>query len=145
MDRREFLEALAIAGAAGFPLAPGRALAAQGDDLYDVPRFGNVSLLHITDCHAQLRPVYFREPGVNLGAGPGRGKPPHLVGKHFLRAYGIEGATRDAHAFTYLDFNALAKLYGRMGGFAHIATLVKRLKASRPGSLLLDGGDTWQG
>jgi sulfur-oxidizing protein SoxB len=145
MDRREFLEALAIAGAAGFPLAPGRALAAQGDDLYDVPRFGNVSLLHITDCHAQLRPVYFREPGVNLGLGAGRGKPPHLVGKQFLDAYGIKEATRDAHAFTYLDFNALAKLYGRMGGFAHIATLVKRLKASRPGSLLLDGGDTWQG
>jgi S-sulfosulfanyl-L-cysteine sulfohydrolase len=145
MDRREFLEALAIASAAGFPLAPGGALAAQGDDLYDVPRFGNVSLLHVTDCHAQLRPVYFREPGVNVGAGPGRGMPPHLVGKHFLRAYGIEAATRDAHAFTYLDFNELANLYGRMGGFAHIATLVRRLKASRPGSLLLDGGDTWQG
>jgi S-sulfosulfanyl-L-cysteine sulfohydrolase len=145
MDRREFLEALAIASAAGFPLAPGRALAAQGDDLYDVPRFGNVSLLHLTDCHAQLRPLHYREPGVNLGIAAGRGKPPHLVGKHFLHAYGIGDATREAHAFTDLEFSELAKLYGRMGGFAHIATLVKRLKASRPGSLLLDGGDTWQG
>src|ERR1700686_4844537 len=102
MDRREFLEALAIAGAAGFPLSPGRALAARGDDLYDVPRFGNVSLLHMTDCHAQLRPVHFREPDVNIGLGAARGKPPHLVGKHLLAANGIKAATREAHAFTYL-------------------------------------------
>ena len=145
MDRREFLEALAIAGAAGFPLSPGRALAARGDDLYDVARFGNVSLLHMTDCHAQLRPVHFREPSVNLGLGSARGRPPHLVGRHFLAAYGIKDATRESHAFTGLDFGALAKVYGKMGGFAHIATLVKRLRASRPGALLLDGGDTWQG
>ncbi|HEY9237536.1 MAG TPA: thiosulfohydrolase SoxB, partial [Burkholderiaceae bacterium] len=32
-----------------------------------------------------------------------------------------------------------------VGGFAHLATLVKRLRASRPNALLLDGGDTWQG
>jgi sulfur-oxidizing protein SoxB len=89
--------------------------------------------------------VYFREPDVNLGVGPGRGRAPHLVGRHFLESYGIKAASREAHALTYLDFSELAKRYGRMGGFAHIATLVKRLKASRPGALLLDGGDTWQG
>ena len=145
MDRREFLQALAIASAAGMPLGSGRALAAEGEDFYDVPRVGNVSLLHITDCHAQLLPVHFREPNVNLGAGPARGKPPHLVGKAFLAAYGIKDVTHDSHAFTYRDFTELARIYGRMGGFAHIATLVKRLKATRPGAILLDGGDTWQG
>ncbi|HEY4999732.1 MAG TPA: thiosulfohydrolase SoxB, partial [Usitatibacter sp.] len=145
MDRREFLQALAIASAAGLPLGSRKALAAEGDDFYDVPRFGNVSMLHMTDCHAQLRPVYFREPNVNLGIGSALGKAPHLVGKHFLAAYGIKDVTHDSHAFTYRDFAELAGIYGRMGGFAHIATLVKRLKAARPGALLLDGGDTWQG
>ncbi|MGZ5046208.1 MAG: thiosulfohydrolase SoxB [Usitatibacter sp.] len=145
MDRREFLEALVIASAAGLPLASPRAIAAQGEGLYDLERFGNVSLLHMTDCHAQLLPVSFREPNVNLGAGPARGRPPHLVGRGFLSAYGIKEGSREAHAFTYRQFPELARKYGRMGGFAHLATLVKRLKASRPGALLLDGGDTWQG
>jgi S-sulfosulfanyl-L-cysteine sulfohydrolase len=145
LDRREFLQALAIAGAAGLPIASRRALAADGDALYDIPRFGNVSLLHMTDSHAQLLPVHFREPSANLGIGNAAGTPPHLVGENFLRAYGIKSGTREAHAFTYLDFERLAQTYGRLGGFAHIATLVKRLRASRPGALLLDGGDTWQG
>ncbi len=145
MDRREFLEALAIGAAAGLPLASRGALAGDGDALYDVPRLGNVSLLHFTDCHAQLRPVHFREPDVNLGVAAAAGKPPHLVGEAFLKAYGIAPGSREAHAFTYLDFVRAAAAYGRLGGFAHLATLVKRLRASRPGALLLDGGDTWQG
>ena len=105
-----------------------------------MPRFGNVSLLHITDVHAQLLPTYFREPSVNLG----NGAPPHLVGKEFLRHYGIKNPLL-AHAFTHLDFEAAARRYGKVGGYAHLATLVKRLRASRPQALLLDGGDSWQG
>jgi len=145
MDRREFLEALAVAAASGLALGSRAALAADGDGLYDIPRFGSVSLLHMTDCHAQLRPVYFREPNVNLGVGPAQGRPPHRVGEQLLEAYGIAPRTREAHAFTHLDFVEAARTYGTLGGFAHLATLVKRLKASRPGALLLDGGDTWQG
>lgn len=143
MQRREFLQVLAAAAACGFQLD---AFAAAGrDKFYDLPRFGNVSLLHITDTHAQLLPIYFREPAVNLGVGEAAGRPPHLVGEHLLRHFGIAPNTREAHAFTYLDFAEAARRYGRVGGFAHLATLVKQLKASRPGALLLDGGDTWQG
>ena len=145
MDRREFLQALAIGAAAGLPMGSRHALAAGLDEFYDIPRFGNVSLLHMTDCHAQLTPVHFREPSVNIGVGAAAGKPPHLVGRHFINAYGIKHATREVHAFTYLDFTEMARVYGKMGGFAHLATLVKGLKGSRPGALLLDGGDTWQG
>jgi sulfur-oxidizing protein SoxB len=112
---------------------------------YELPKFGNVHLLHFTDCHAQLMPIYFREPNVNLGIGSQDGKVPHLVGEYLLKAYGIKPGTRDAHAFTYLDFAAAAKTYGKVGGFAHLTTLIKQVKESRPGALLLDGGDTWQG
>lgn len=147
MHRREFLQLLAMASAAGLPIASRDALAASqpATAMYDVPRFGNVHLLHFTDCHAQLLPVHFREPSVNLGVGDAKGQPPHLVGEHLLKHFGIAPRTADAHAFTYLDFTEAAKVYGRVGGFAHLATLVKRLKAGRPGALLLDGGDTWQG
>ncbi|WP_455284769.1 thiosulfohydrolase SoxB [Cupriavidus necator] len=146
MNRREFLQVLAIAGAGGMTFPHQDAYAAQAADaMYDLPRFGNVHLLHFTDCHAQLRPVYFREPDVNLGIGDYAGKPPHLVGDALLRHYGIRPGTPQAHAFTCLDFNEAARRYGKVGGFAHLATLVKRLKAGRPGALLLDGGDTWQG
>ncbi|PZX23415.1 putative periplasmic 5'-nucleotidase, putative soxB homolog [Cupriavidus phytorum] len=146
MNRREFLQVLAIAGAGGMTFPHQDAHAAQAAEaMYDLPRFGNVHLLHFTDCHAQLRPVYFREPNVNLGIGDYAGKPPHLVGEALLRHYGIRPGTPQAHAFTYLDFNEAARRYGKVGGFAHLATLVKRLKAGRPGALLLDGGDTWQG
>ena len=145
MDRRSFLEALAAAAAAGLPLASCAALSGDARAVYDFPAFGNVSLLHMTDCHAQLLPLHIREPDVNLGIGAARGRPPHLVGEHFLRAYGYSPRTREAHAFTHLDFAQAARVYGRMGGFAHLATLVKELRASRPGALLLDGGDTWQG
>ena len=147
MQRREFLNVLAAAAVAGFPLSP-RAAEAQGSRaaaMYDVAPFGNVSLLHFTDCHAQLLPIYFREPSVNLGVGDFAGKPPHLVGEALLRHFGIKPGTIDAHAFTSLDFAAAARTYGKVGGFAHLATLVRRLRASRPNALLLDGGDTWQG
>jgi sulfur-oxidizing protein SoxB len=146
MNRREFLQVLAIASAGGMTFPHQDARAAQAaESMYDLPRFGNVHLLHFTDCHAQLRPVYFREPDVNLGIGDYAGKPPHLVGEALLRHYGVRPGTAQAHAFTYLDFNEAARRYGKVGGFAHLATLVKRLKAGRPGALLLEGGDSWQG
>ena len=147
ISKREFLQVLAAASVAG--LALGRhaqadaATAEQG--LYDLPPFGNVSLLHMTDCHAQLLPIHFREPSVNLGMGSMQGQLPHLVGEQLLKAAGVRPGTPQAHAFTHLDFDQAARRYGKLGGFAHLATLVKRLKASRPGALLLDGGDTWQG
>ena len=149
MNRREFLQILAAASAAGFALDARELLAAQGgprvDGLYDLPRYGNVHFLHFTDCHAQLLPIHFREPSMNLGVGGARGRPPHLVGEHLLKAFRIKPKSLEAHAFSYLDFAEAAKAYGKVGGFAHLATLVNRLRASRPGALLLDGGDTWQG
>jgi sulfur-oxidizing protein SoxB len=152
LSRREFLRLLAIASAAGFNL-PGcdsgggstKTASAAPADPYELPPFGNVSLLHYTDCHAQLLPVYYREPSINLGVAGMEGKPPHLVGEKFLAYYGIAPGTRDAHAFTYLDFVAAAHKYGKTGGFAHLSTLVQKIRAQRPGALLLDGGDTWQG
>ncbi len=143
ISRREFLQVLAAAAAAGFAM-PG-VVSAAGRDPYDVPRFGNISFLHYTDCHAQLLPVWFREPNINLGVAGMYGQAPHLVGEHFLKHYGIRPGTMEAHAFTYLNFTEAAQRFGKVGGFAHLATLVKRLRASRPGALMLDGGDTWQG
>jgi sulfur-oxidizing protein SoxB len=147
LSKRDFLQVMAAAGAAGMALGrhadADAATAEQG--LYDLPPFGNVCLLHMTDCHAQLRPVYFREPSVNLGLGNMQGRWPHLVGEHLLKAAGVRPGSAMAHACTHLGFEQAARRYGKVGGFAHLATLVKRLKASRPGALLLDGGDTWQG
>jgi sulfur-oxidizing protein SoxB len=143
LNRREFLGTLAAAAACGAPLNASRAQVAQS--LYELPRFGNVHLLHFTDCHAQLLPAHFREPSVNIGVGKAAGRLPHLVGEHLLRHAGIAPGSREAHAFTSLDFAAAARRYGKVGGFAHLATLIKQLRASRPGALLLDGGDTWQG
>jgi sulfur-oxidizing protein SoxB len=128
LRRREFLKALAAASACGAALRPGATQAQAADELYDLARFGNVSLLHFTDTHGQLLPIYFREP----------------TGKAFLDRDGIK-STRLAHALSNVEFEALAKRYGKMGGFAHLATLVKRVRASRPHALLLDGGDSWQG
>jgi sulfur-oxidizing protein SoxB len=104
-----------------------------------------VTLLHFTDTHAQLLPTYFREPDTNIGVGAQRGKPPHLLGDAFLRHYGIAKGTPLAHAYTYLDFAEAAERYGKLGGFAHLMTLVKLLRLQRPDALLLDGGDSWQG
>jgi len=143
VNRREFLQGLAAAAACGAPLGAPRAQVT--DALYEVPRFGNVHLLHLTDTHAQLLPTYFREPSANLGVGQARGRLPHLVGEHLLKHAGIAPGTPGAHAFTCLDFERAARRYGTMGGFAHLATLIQRLRASRPNALLLDGGDSWQG
>jgi sulfur-oxidizing protein SoxB len=146
MNRREFLQLLAVAAASGMVLDSKSALAGNAPaNFYDVPRHGNVSFLHFTDCHAQLMPVWFREPNVNIGVGSAVGRPPHLVGQHLLKHYGIKPGSAEAHAFTYLDFAEAAKVYGKVGGFAHLKTLVDKLRAQRPGALLLDGGDTWQG
>jgi S-sulfosulfanyl-L-cysteine sulfohydrolase len=147
LSKREFLQVLGAAGVVGMSLArhaEADAATAQAA-LYDLPRFGNVSLLHMTDCHAQLMPIRFREPSVNLGFGSMQGQLPHLVGEHLLKAAGVRPGTAPAHAYTYLDFERASRRYGKVGGFAHLSTLVKMMKASRPGALLLDGGDTWQG
>jgi S-sulfosulfanyl-L-cysteine sulfohydrolase len=143
ISRREFVQLLSAASAAGLPLA------VQADkaenSFYDLSRYGNVHLLHMTDCHAQLLPIHYREPNVNLGVGAQQGHLPHLVGEALLKASNIARSSAMAHAFTHLDFERAAYRFGKVGGFAHIATLVKRLKAERPGALLLDGGDSWQG
>ncbi len=110
-------------------MRPRTSAAQAAGELYDVRPFGNVPLLHITDTHAQLLPVYFREP----------------FGKSFLQKNGIQPGTMQAYAFTNVEFEALARRYGKVGGFAHLATLIKRLRAARPHALLLDGGDSWQG
>lgn len=147
LSKRDFLQVLGAASVAGMALGrQAEADAATAEEgLYDIPRFGQVSLLHMTDCHAQLLPIRFREPSVNLGVAGMAGQWPHRVGEHFLQGAGVRPGTALAHAYTFLDFERAARRYGKVGGFAHLATLVKRLKASRPGALLLDGGDTWQG
>ena len=161
MSRREFMQMLAVASAAGFNLAAcdSGSQSKQGavstptgakpqkapSNMYELPAFGNVSLMHYTDCHGQLLPIYFREPNINIGIAGMNGKPPHLVGEHFLKYYGIKPNTIEAHAFTYLNFTEAAQKYGAVGGFSHLATLVKSIRSQRPGSLLLDGGDTWGG
>ena len=150
LSKRDFLQVLAAASAAGMALgrhaqADAQTAGTAPGGLYDIAPFGQVSLLHMTDCHAQLKPIHFREPSVNMGVGAMKGQLPHLVGEHLLKAAGIKAGTPQAHAYTYLDFETAARRYGKVGGFSHLATLVKQLKASRPGALLLDGGDTWQG
>jgi S-sulfosulfanyl-L-cysteine sulfohydrolase len=148
IGRREFLQMLAVASAGGMALGQKEVLAgnmAAAQKLYELPKFGNVSFMHFTDCHAQLKPIYFREPSVNIGISEALGRPPHLVGENLLKYFKIAPGTPAAHAFTYLNFEQAAKTYGKVGGFAHLATLVKQVRASRPHALLLDGGDTWQG
>ncbi|MBL8325742.1 MAG: thiosulfohydrolase SoxB [Rubrivivax sp.] len=151
LSKREFMQVLAAGTVAGMGLArwADADAATAGEALYEAPPLGRgtgfASFLHMTDCHAQLLPIHFREPSVNLGVGPMAGHIPHLVGEHLLQRAGVAPGTPLAHAYTCLDFEAAARRYGKVGGFAHLATLVKRLKASRPGALLLDGGDTWQG
>ena len=147
LTRREFLQLLAVAAGHGLDLGSRTAFAASAiGNLYDLGKpAGNVALMHFTDCHAQLLPVYFREPDVNLGMHHAYGRPPHLVGEALLKHFSIAPGTPLAHAFTHLDFESAANTYGKVGGFAHLATLVKRIRAQRPGALLLDGGDNWQG
>lgn len=162
LNRREFIHLMGLAAAAGLVPACDSKSGSKGnggapstaggvlrkpEELYNVPKFGNVSIMHMTDCHAQLNPVYFREPNVNLGVGPAFGKPPHIVGDAMLKHYGIAPGSIEAHAFTYLDFEQAARTFGKVGGFAHLRTLVKKLRAEHgpDRTLLLDGGDTWQG
>lgn len=148
MNRREFLQVLAAASAAGLAIDARSADARHARDaesFYAQPRFGNVHLLHFTDCHAQLLPNYFREPDSNIGVGNAAGRPPHLVGEALLKRFAIPGRGRNAYAFTCVDYTHAARAYGAVGGFAHLATLIKQLKSDRPGALVLDGGDTWQG
>ena len=147
-SRRDFLQ-IAAAAAAVLPNGWSRAFAqqrlAQGDLLAFEP-LGNVTLVHLTDIHAQLRPIFFREPSINLGVGEARGEPPHVGGRAFLERFGIAAGSAAAHALTPEDFTALAKAYGRMGGLDRIATVLKAIRAERGDDrvLFLDGGDTWQ-
>ncbi|MEW5862742.1 MAG: thiosulfohydrolase SoxB [Pseudomonadota bacterium] len=146
VTRRDFLKLAAIAGAAGLAGADAVWAALAPERLLAFEPLGNVTLLHLTDSHATLLPVYYREPDTLLGVGAEKGQPPYLTGEAFLRHYALERGSAEAYALTYLDFAELARRYGRMGGYAHIATLVKRIRAERPGrTLLLDGGDTLQG
>ncbi|CAM5796690.1 thiosulfohydrolase SoxB [Rhizobacter fulvus] len=148
IGRRDFMQILALASAAGMTLEHRAVLAAEAgasERLYELPAYGNVSFMHFTDCHAQLMPIYFREPSVNLGVAGAVGKAPHLVGESLLKEFGIAPGSAKAHAFTYLDFDQAAQTFGKVGGFAHLATLIKKVRATRPHALLLDGGDTWQG
>jgi S-sulfosulfanyl-L-cysteine sulfohydrolase len=143
--RRDFLK---LSGAAAFSGGIIRASrAADSPSLYDVERFGNARILHLTDTHAQLQPVYFREPSVNIGIGEMAGKPPHLVGKAFLDRFGISADSAEAYAFTSLDFEKSAPRFGKLGGFAHLKTLIDKLRndVGQGRSLLVDGGDLWQG
>ncbi len=147
MNRRQFMQLMGMAGAAG--LFPGSVFASRKApaDFYDVPMKGTARILHITDTHAQLLPIWFREPSVNLGVAGAYGKAPHLVGARMLEHFGITASGVESHAFTYLDFDNAAKIYGKVGGFAHLKSLVNKLRseAGSGNSLLLDGGDTWQG
>ena len=144
LNRREFIQLLSLAAAAGLPLT-GRSSSSDPAQIYDLPPFGNVSLLHFTDCHAQLLPLYFREPSANIGLGDAFGRVPHRVGSYFLDYFSIPQGSPEAYAYTCLDFESMARQFGKVGGFAHLATLIKRIRALRPHSLLLDGGDTLQG
>jgi sulfur-oxidizing protein SoxB len=143
--RRDFLKSAGLAAASlGLPrLARGT----EAASIYDLERFGNARILHITDTHAQLNPVYFREPSVNIGIGEMAGRPPHLVGRAFLERFGIRPDSADAYAFTCFEFERSAGRFGKLGGFAHLKTLVDRLRSDvgETRSLLLDGGDLWQG
>jgi len=148
-SRRDLIQLGAATAALGWSGSFSKAVAQQKLTQEELLRFsplGQVTLLHFTDIHAQLRPIHFREPSVNIGVGEAVGLPPHLTGKHLLDAFAVKAGTPDAHALTFLDFENLAKAYGRIGGLDRMATAVKAIKAERPGRvLLLDGGDTWQG
>ncbi len=149
LNRRSFLQVAMAAAAFLAPGGVGRAAARQRITQRDLLRFeslGQVTLLHFTDLHAQLVPIYFREPSINIGVGEMQGRPPHITGKALLRRYGIEPGTVEAYALSSEDFVELARHYGRVGGVDRLATLVKAIRAERPNNtILLDGGDTWQG
>ncbi|KAE9631465.1 thiosulfohydrolase SoxB [Parasedimentitalea maritima] len=151
ISRRDFLQvsmaASAMVGASGF--GNWSRLAAQQsltqDQLLQFDTYGNVSLIHVTDIHGQLNPIYFREPSVNMGIGAANGQMPHITGADFRKAYGIADGSPSAYALTYDDFSALAQSYGRVGGLDRVSTVINSIRAERPDALLLDGGDTWHG
>jgi len=151
ISRRDFLQvsmaASAMYGASGF--GNWSRLAAQQrltqDELLQFDTFGNVTLIHITDIHAQLKPIYFREPEINLGVGAAAGQVPHVTGADFRKMYGINDGSPSHYALTYNDFTAMAQTYGRVGGLDRVATVVNSIRADRPDAILLDGGDTWHG
>ncbi|WP_335946463.1 MULTISPECIES: thiosulfohydrolase SoxB [Salipiger] len=151
ISRRDFLQvsmaASALYGASGF--GNWARLAAQQsltqDQLLQFDTFGNVSLIHVTDIHAQLKPIYFREPEVNIGVGPNKGEVPHVTGADFRKLYGIDDGSPSHYALTYNDFSSLAKGYGKVGGMDRVATVINAIRADRPDAILLDGGDTWHG
>ena len=151
LDRRTFIKMLGAGAAAGsFPWLSACTKGGSNisEDIYNIPAHGNVRILHCTDFHGQLKPVYFREPNVNLGVGEAYGRPPHLVGKKLLKAMGLKENTPESYAYTYLDFDNAAVKYGRTGGMAHMKTLADRLReqvGGRQNTLMLDGGDLWQG
>jgi len=147
MQRREFLHALAMAGAALGADGCSPAKLRHERDIYNSSPFGQARILHFTDCHAQLLPVYFREPSVNLGFGEAFGRPPHLVGDALLQYAGIKPGTRYAYAFSHLDFVEAARRFGTLGGFSYLSALINRMRSEYgdTNTLLLDGGDTWQG
>ncbi|SIQ79824.1 sulfate thiol esterase SoxB [Paracoccus thiocyanatus] len=151
ITRREFFQtamaASALVGASGFGTWS-RVAAQQAltqDQLLQFDDFGNVTLIHVTDIHAQLKPIYFREPEINIGVGDAKGQVPHVTGVEFQKMFGIAPGSADAYALSYPDFEALARGYGKMGGMDRVATVVKAIRAARPDSILLDGGDTWHG
>ena len=151
ISRRDFLQVAmatsALYSASGFgnwaKLAAQQAL--TQDDLLKFDTFGNVTLMHITDIHAQLVPHYFREPEINLGVGGAKGNVPHITGADYRKLYGIADGSPNAYALTYNDFASLAKGYGKIGGMDRAATVINAIRAERPDALLLDGGDTWHG
>jgi len=151
LSRRDFLQVgmatTAIYGSSGFgnfsKLAAQQKL--KQEDLLEFDTYGNVSLIHITDIHGQLKPIYFREPEINLGVGSALGQVPHITGANFRKMYGINDGSPSHYALTHNDFSALAKEYGRVGGLDRMATVIKAIRADRPDAILLDGGDTWHG
>ena len=151
ISRRHFLQAsLSVSALYGTGMTGqwSRAAAQQAlgqEELIGTGGPGNVTLVHITDIHAQTQPVWFREPEINIGVGSAEGKPPHVTGADFRAMYGIETGSAHDYALTYDDFVALGQAYGRMGGFDRIATIVKAIRAEAQDALVLDGGDTWQG
>ena len=151
LSRRDFLQVgmatTAIYGSSGFgnfsKLAAQQKL--KQEDLLEFDTYGNISLIHVTDIHGQLKPIYFREPEINLGVGSALGQVPHITGANFRKMYGINDGSPSHYALTHNDFSALAQQYGRVGGLDRVATVIKAIRADRPDAILLDGGDTWHG
>lgn len=151
ISRRDFLQvgmaASAVLGTSGF--GNWARVAAQQtltqDQLLEFDTFGNVSLIHVTDIHGQLKPIYFREPSINIGVGGNKGAVPHVTGEDFRKFYGITDGSPSHYALSSGDFSALAEGYGRVGGLDRIATVINAIRADRPDAILLDGGDTWHG